>query len=157
MFYKLWSGSATMLMYDEAKQAVQVFANVESIRVDLPILACAVMGEMATADGQDRKLMEPYYSVYQRRALPDVRAELNAYNALESYLNDARERTGQHPLTTTCMPYCGLALKHAPASMRQREKKHRPLKRLAFYSGMVLVPPLIVVCGGVVWVSIKER
>ncbi|MFQ6022107.1 MAG: hypothetical protein ACE5NW_05245 [Acidiferrobacterales bacterium] len=149
-FYLIWTASTAFLVYDDAKEAAQTFSKSRAIEAGQPIDACDVMGEMVVAGDHDQKLMDLYYAVYKQRTLGDVRGELKTLNALESYFVSTAETTGQHPH----LDHDVHAVLRACAKARVRidEAMHSQsaaLRDLAFYAGVVIIPPFLVLLSGV--------
>lgn len=157
-FYLVWTGGAALLVYDEAKEAAQTFSKSRAIKAGQPIEACELMSEMAAADKYDRKLMELYYTVYEQRFLKDLQAELKALNVLEIYFHSATESTGRRPHLDNEVHAVLRACAKARVRVDEAVRSQRiALGNLAFYAGVVLLPPLIALLGSAMLLWLISR
>ncbi len=158
-FYLVWTGGATLLLYDDVKERIQTFSRSGAVKAGQPIEACKTMSEMTATDEYDQKLMRLYYTVYEQRALGDVVAELKALNALELYFSSATE-TGRHPYLDhdvhAVLRACAKARARIDEASRQQ---NAAVRDLGFYAAIIVLPPLIVLLNvaALVWIVSRVR
>ena len=84
-FYLTWTAATAVWIYDDAKQATQILLKSNDLNVDHQIATCDTMNKLAAQEGQDQKLMELYFTIYQKNELGNVLEEIRAFDALEVY------------------------------------------------------------------------
>ena len=106
------------------------------------------MNELSALKDQDQKLIDLYFTVYQKNELD---------NAIEVYFV-AERATGRHPhldhSVHRVLRDCASARVRIDKITRER---NAAAARLVSYAGIVFLPPLVVLLGGIVLVSILPR
>ncbi len=117
-FYLAWTTATAVWIYDDAKQATQILLKSNDLNVDHQIAACDTMNKLAAQEGQDQKLMELYFTVYQKTnwAMFSRRSELSM-RSRSTFL--PKERPVGIPISTTVFTaYYEIARAHVCESTR---------------------------------------
>ncbi len=156
-FYLAWTAATAVWIYDDAKQATQILLKSNGLNVDHQIAACDTMNKLAAQEGQDQKLMELYFAVYQKNELDNVLEETRAFDALELYFI-AERATGRHPhldhSVHRVLRDCASARVRIDGITRER---NAAAAGLVSYVGNVFLPPLVVLLSGTVFIWMPSR
>ncbi len=155
--YLAWTAATAVWIYDDAKQATQILLKSNDLNVDHQIPACDTMDKLAAQEGQDQKLMELYFTVYQKNELDNVLEEIRAFDALEVYFL-AERATGGHPHLDNgvhrVLRDCASARVRIDEITRER---NAAITALVSYAGIVFLPPLVMLLIGTAFIWIPSR
>lgn len=117
------------------------------------------MNKLAAQEGQDQKLMELYFTIYQKNELGNVLEEIRAFDALEVYFL-AERATGRHPHLDDSVHR--VLRDCASARVRIDEITHErnaATAALVSYAGIVFFPPLVMLLidTAFIWMSSQSK
>ncbi|MDH3671134.1 MAG: hypothetical protein OES46_08195 [Gammaproteobacteria bacterium] len=158
-FYLAWTAITAVWVYDDANQAAQILLKSNNLKADHQIAACEAMNELAALEDRDQKLIDLYFTVYQKNESDDVLEQIRAFDALEIYFL-AERATGRHPHLDhdvhRILRDCASARVRIDKATRER---NGAAAGLVSYVGIVFLPPLVVLLVGMlsIWVSARLK
>ncbi len=156
-FYLAWTAATAVWIYDDAKQATQILLKSNNLKADHRVAACETMNELSAREDQDQKLIELYFTVYQKNELDNVLEQIRAFDALEVYFITERA-TGRHPhlddSVHRVLRDCASARVRIDEVTRER---NAATTGLVSYVGIVFLPPLVVLLIGTVFIWMPSR
>lgn len=157
VFYLAWTAITAVWLYDDAKQASQILFKPNNLKADQQIPACETMNKLAALEDQDQKLMELYFTIYQKDELDNVLEQNRAYDALEAYFL-AERATGRHPRLDDgvhrIVRDCARTRVRIDVATRETSVA---ASRLVSYVAIVLLPPFVVLMIGIAFIWISSR
>jgi hypothetical protein len=156
-FYLAWTTAAAVWVYGDAKQATQNLLKSNNLNADHQLAACETMNELAALEDHDQKLIELYFTVYQKNELDNVLEQIRAFDALEVYFI-AQRATGRHPHLDDnvhrVLRDCASVRVRIDEATRER---NAAAVGLVSYVGIVFLPPLVVLLAGMVSIWVPAR
>ncbi len=115
------------------------------------------MNEPAALEDHDQKLIDLYFTIYQKNELDNVLEQIRAFDALEAYFV-AERASGRHPHLDDGVH----RVLRDCASTRVRideatGERNAAAVALVSYVGIVFLPPLVVLLVGIVSVWVPAR
>jgi hypothetical protein len=157
VFYLAWTAAAAVWAYGDARQATQILLKSNNFNADHQVAACETMNELAAGEDHDQKLIELYFTIYQKNQLDDVLEQIRAFDALEVYFV-AERATGRHPRLDDgvhrILRDCASARVRIDKATRE---SNAAAVELVSSAGIVFLPPLIVLLVGMVAIWVPAR